>query len=179
MSLLNQERILDKVDLQDSTNFDYQGKKHCISMECWNSKHKKLLSIAKSIPKTFYVYSEKSIMTCKSYGDEWHIRVRNPGSIVCSTVHLEDNCRDCDVWRLLVWKDGVDEHWPDVKDNTTLSGHYYCGYYPKCEPDYHVHGGVWMMSNSSASAIWIKGYIVWWCIYVLHISFTLYICIYM
>ena len=92
-------------------------------------------------------------MTCKSYGDEWHIRVRNPGSIVCSTVLLEDNCRDCDVWRLLVWKDGVDEHWPDVKDNTTLSGHYYCGYYPKCEPDYHVHGGVWITSNSSASAV--------------------------
>ena len=131
-------------------------------MQCRNFEQKnyKLLSTSKSIPKTFYVYSEKSTMTCKSYGDEWHIRVRNPGSIVCSTVHLEDNCRDCDVWRLLVWKDGVDEHWPDVKDNTTLSGHYYCGYYPKCEPDYHVHGGVWITSNSSASAISTNVYIV-------------------
>ena len=83
-------------------------------------------------------------IACSSYGSAWSVTKVTPGSIVCSIKPWAANCHNCDLWRLLVWADGNDEHPDRDTDPTTKAGHYYCGYYPACEPDYHPYGGKWI-----------------------------------
>ena len=87
---------------------------------------------------------ESAEMACKTFGKEWKITRRTPGSAVCSTVPSLQNCHGCESWRLLVWEDGACDRLVPSKCrfDTTKSGNYYCGYNP-CTGGNLVQGGLW------------------------------------
>ena len=93
---------------------------------------------------------ESAKYQCNSFGEEWSVAKETSGSIVCSKNRLSwrSNChRDCDTWRLLVFKSGSDEH--GVGSFNTKEGYFYGGHDPCSSDSPHYNcGGGWTPGRS-------------------------------
>ena len=84
---------------------------------------------------------------CNGFGSNWTFHTETSASLSCTKTptRLEDNCKDCGSYRILVWEDGADDFGPN--SYSTLAGHYYGGHSPCKAGDNMFYCGVWSSSG--------------------------------